>query len=323
MDPITIALPIYLTMGKKKPKPFALNLNVYRNAHFQQLNNAKVLFEELVSKRIRHLPCMTKVDLTYRLFFGSQRGVDVANICCIVDKFFCDTLVNAGKLLDDNSEVISNVAFARADVDKLNPRIEVTLSNIEMVEEKEPVQISLSQSEIKLAIQEFLAKQITLASDQGFTVEFDTDDVDGTKELVAYIDIATVVPFEPTMTATTRAPAAKKAVAKSAAPKPEIKPADPVAVIQEKLIMPAGSELEPEVIVDPPVVAEEVQVAAEVEAPAVVEAAAETAGAPVQAAPSIFPNAGSSSPPIPAAAPAAPSKSLFANLKAPSNVALN
>jgi hypothetical protein len=168
---ITVSLPIYIRLGKSQER-FSLNLNVYRNAHFHTLNNAKARFEALCAGRINHIPVIAKADLTYRLFFGSRRAIDVSNICCIVDKFFCDTLVNQKKLIDDNMDSISNVAYRWGGIDLRNPRVEVTLSNIQTVEDLKPMQIILTQQEVEDAIRDAVLQQITLKEDQGIAIAF-------------------------------------------------------------------------------------------------------------------------------------------------------
>ena len=122
-----VKLPLYVDLPKKKSKDdrFQLNLNVYRNAHFYKLNQAKELYEDLVKEAIKHLPEMSKINLTYVLFLGSNRSADVSNICSIVDKFFCDALVQAKKIVDDNYKIISGVSYQFGDIDKHNPRVEV------------------------------------------------------------------------------------------------------------------------------------------------------------------------------------------------------
>lgn len=174
MEPITVSVPTYLKYGIKKPKTFALNLNVYRNTHFQTLNQMKIKFEEAVKSIIDKLPQMTKVKLTYTLFFGSNRSVDTSNVCCIVDKFFSDCLVNAGKLIDDNINVISEVSYRFGGVDPKNPRCEVTLSEYEVIEpkEEEPMRIIIVQAEIEEAIKAHILNQIALKEGQEISIDF-------------------------------------------------------------------------------------------------------------------------------------------------------
>jgi hypothetical protein len=172
---VTISLPIYVRLGKKLSSRFSLNLNVYRNAHFHELSNAKLKFEHMVWNSIANLPQIAKADLTYRLFFGSHRAIDISNICCIVDKFFCDTLVNQKKLINDNMDCISNINYQWGGVDTRNPRVEVTLSNIQTTEDLAPMQITFTSQELEEMIREAVLQQITLKEDQGISIKFQQD----------------------------------------------------------------------------------------------------------------------------------------------------
>lgn len=102
-------------------------MNVYRNAHFHTLNAVKVRFQETVAPLIKHLPVLDQVSLSYELFPGSARTVDIANVCSIVDKFFSDSLVNLGYLPDDNYKHVLGVQYLFGAIDKGNPRVEVTI----------------------------------------------------------------------------------------------------------------------------------------------------------------------------------------------------
>lgn len=108
--------------GKKK---FYLNLNQYRNAHHFTLSKAKLNFHAIVKPTIEHLPALGQIRMLYTLFTGSNQLVDTANVCCIVDKFFSDVLVSAEKIVDDNRDIVLEVAFRYGGVDKHAPRVEV------------------------------------------------------------------------------------------------------------------------------------------------------------------------------------------------------
>lgn len=119
-----IDLPLKLGLGRKN---YALNLNVYRNAHYQVLNHMKVSFTELIEPEVQKLPELNKAVLSYSYYPGSMRLSDTANVCSIVDKFFCDALVKAGKLPDDNYNYVPKVTYAIGNVDKDNPRVTVSI----------------------------------------------------------------------------------------------------------------------------------------------------------------------------------------------------
>lgn len=80
-----------------------------------------------MKEQIEQLPVFNKVSITYTIFFGSLRKTDISNVCCVIDKYFCDALVELGKLPDDNYIYIKEVIYRYGGVDKDNPRVEITL----------------------------------------------------------------------------------------------------------------------------------------------------------------------------------------------------
>lgn len=116
-----------LSIPVSKNKNFSLNLNVYRNAHYQTLNKAKQLYESYMIPAIQSsiLGSLVSCKLIYILYPRTNRRCDISNICCITDKFFSDSLVRAGVLEDDNYDFISSVEYKFGCIDKLEPRVEV------------------------------------------------------------------------------------------------------------------------------------------------------------------------------------------------------
>lgn len=110
--------------GKRKPKKLPLNLNHYRNAHFIQLNEMKKTFKELILPQLTFEPYTEPVRIEYVLYVPTKRELDISNVLCIVDKYFCDALVESGKLIDDNFKHLVQVSYTFGGIDKLNPRAE-------------------------------------------------------------------------------------------------------------------------------------------------------------------------------------------------------
>jgi len=108
---------------------FALNLNIYRNAHFHTLNSAKATFKDAVAEQVMQLPDLANIQLEYTLYPATKRLCDISNICSIVDKFFCDAVVELGKLPDDNYTHLNKITYQIGEVDKHNPRVEVRIYN--------------------------------------------------------------------------------------------------------------------------------------------------------------------------------------------------
>lgn len=178
-----VICPIYLPQTKKKT--FALNLNIYRNAHFLVLNTMKIRFKEKIQEQIDLLPSMGGVKLTYTLFMGTNREMDLSNVCVVVDKFFCDAIVEAGKLEDDNFKFLGSIDYRWGGIDPGNPRCEVTLEPTSIIKDN-TMRISLVQAEIEEALKAYISEQMTIADgmdfkialaatrgEQGFTAEID------------------------------------------------------------------------------------------------------------------------------------------------------
>lgn len=91
----------FVMVGNKK---FALNLNVYRNAHYQTLNKAKIIFKNqlLINHPELYQITAQRVKIEYYIERCDQRKFDTMNIISIVDKFFLDALVEFGCIPDDN-----------------------------------------------------------------------------------------------------------------------------------------------------------------------------------------------------------------------------
>ena len=98
-------LPISVTIPRKRQpdKKIMLNLNWYRNAHYQSLSAAKRLFAPISGKGFS----ANKIRISYHLEKTTKRRIDTNNVVSIVDKFFCDWLVNNGCLIDDNCDIVS------------------------------------------------------------------------------------------------------------------------------------------------------------------------------------------------------------------------
>ena len=122
-----LSVPLRIPIHTKSSKYFYLNLNVYRNAHYFILDKAKKTFEEYIWNQVKNLPKFKYIGLEYTLYPGSNRRTDISNTCCIVDKFFCDTLVNAKVIEDDNYDIVKKIRYEFGSVDKNNPHVNIYL----------------------------------------------------------------------------------------------------------------------------------------------------------------------------------------------------
>lgn len=141
-----VHLPIKVKLAAKNY--FYLNLNQYRNAHYHTLNKAKILFAETVLPLLQDIPPLIKCSLQYTYYAPSKREVDVSNVCSIVDKFFSDTFVEAGKLTDDNYKYLDEVTYLFGGVDPQNPRVTVTIIQKDIF----PMKIIITQADLQQAL---------------------------------------------------------------------------------------------------------------------------------------------------------------------------
>lgn len=175
-----ISVPISVPVSKKKR--FYLNLNQYRNAHHFTLSKAKNVFHDIVKPLLGSLPRMEKIELTYTLYVGNLQLCDTSNICCIVDKFFSDVLVSSDIIEDDNYTIVLSADYRYGGLDKSNPRVEVAIKPVgpagiqmdesDQAKKEEPMQITIRQPEIELALRAYVTSNVALASGKRIEMEF-------------------------------------------------------------------------------------------------------------------------------------------------------
>ena len=123
-----ISLPLSVQISRDEK--FILNLNNYRNAHFQVLNKAKKLYTEQVFLALGKHRFYGGCQITYTLYQPTNRRVDISNPLSIIDKFACDALVGFGVLPDDSNKYVQSVRFQWGGVDKNNPRVEMEIKSL-------------------------------------------------------------------------------------------------------------------------------------------------------------------------------------------------
>lgn len=122
--PLAVVLPRKTKEGKK----FRLNLNYTRNAHYQEMNQAKVLFKGIVKKLLEdsgqiNIKFEKPVDVVAKLYKQSNRRSDKHNFISVNTKFLYDALTELGILTDDNDDFIKIEVLEETEVDKENPRV--------------------------------------------------------------------------------------------------------------------------------------------------------------------------------------------------------
>lgn len=124
---IKITLPLNVQVSKRKK--FILNLNNFRNVHYQTLNKAKAMYHDYVSIIAPKLDYrISECRIKYVYHHGNARKYDIANPVSIIDKFVCDALTHNNYWNDDNCEVIKEVTYQVGEMDRKNPRCEMIIT---------------------------------------------------------------------------------------------------------------------------------------------------------------------------------------------------
>jgi len=126
---VVIQVPLYISANRPGSKKYYLNLNNYRNWHYQVSNNLKVKYKEMVAPQLEGLS-FKRIGIQFILFWGSKRRVDRANVLSIHEKFFCDALVEAGCIEDDNDTFLEYTHYTTGGIDRENPRCEIWIEEL-------------------------------------------------------------------------------------------------------------------------------------------------------------------------------------------------
>jgi hypothetical protein len=103
---LTFILPCKIEIASKK---YSLNLNWYRNAHFQTLAKVKRAFAPIgLPAKINRFESCT---IVYTLNIPDKRRTDAMNWISVIDKFFLDWMVSVAILPDDNASVYTAGAW--------------------------------------------------------------------------------------------------------------------------------------------------------------------------------------------------------------------
>ena len=95
------------------------------------LNTVKKRYKEAIKDQIDKLPDYNKVTIHYKLFPKTKHLTDIGNVTAVHKKFFEDALVECGHLPDDNYNYVIGSSESFGHIDKDNPRVEITITEVE------------------------------------------------------------------------------------------------------------------------------------------------------------------------------------------------
>lgn len=121
-------MPIYWNISRKKPKE-PLWLNWYRNAHFRTLNKVKQDYTAEVIKQLTWERVEGKYFVSVKLYLNST-AQDIDNFSCIATKFILDALVKSWTVQGDSNKHLVEIHSMFIEIDKFNPRIELTICQL-------------------------------------------------------------------------------------------------------------------------------------------------------------------------------------------------
>jgi Holliday junction resolvase RusA-like endonuclease len=127
-------MPIHVELGKKKKRKYFLNLNIFRLQHGHVINNVKKEYHRIAEPLIPRYK-YKYIRLTYELYLPDRRKRDISNLCSVIDKNFCDSLVKVGVIEDDNYEFLQDVHYKYGGYDKSGRGY--VLITVEKVEKKD------------------------------------------------------------------------------------------------------------------------------------------------------------------------------------------
>jgi len=102
MKPVHFDIPFPLIKGKGGVMRL-LSANLYRNAYFHTLNNAKTVYDKVLDPVLQNIkPFTHPVKIDFKFFFKTKRRRDIDNFQFPVSKFLCDSMTKRSILVDDN-----------------------------------------------------------------------------------------------------------------------------------------------------------------------------------------------------------------------------
>lgn len=123
--------PLYVITAKSgRGKKYHINMNQYRNWRFAVSNAIKVKYKEIISEQFEGIVLKAPIKLLFTLHRTDRRKGDRANPLAIHEKFFCDALVEAGCIPDDNDEFIISTTYITGKILPKKGRVVITIEEV-------------------------------------------------------------------------------------------------------------------------------------------------------------------------------------------------
>ena len=132
-ETFSLETPYHITLERKSGKgtKITMGLNWYRNANFYNQNAVKQLFTERMEEPLKPVKLPDKVSITYTLYTKDKRSCDVANVCCIIDKFFSDCLSYYKCIEDDDYRYLPQVVYQYGGIEEGNAKVIIDIEEFQ------------------------------------------------------------------------------------------------------------------------------------------------------------------------------------------------
>ena len=130
---ISLELPIYYTFERKtkKDNKILVGMNWYRNAHYRNSNLVKQHYHKLIYSKVTQSQKLKDKYMVSYMLYPSNSNCDLMNVVSVIDKFLNDALQDSGVIVNDNIKFYKHMIATAKEVDKLNPRIEIIVEEME------------------------------------------------------------------------------------------------------------------------------------------------------------------------------------------------
>lgn len=156
MRQFVLKLPWTEFTNKAKTRKKSINLNLYRNLHFQELSNQKNHFHTRMVTTLEEIPPLGCVWLHYEIHPSHRGRLDTMNVTSIVDKYFSDSLTELGIIEDDDYTHVVFNSFCFGSVVRGEAYVSVTITELEP--RKTRMRVFLDNHEIQTALAAFIAE---------------------------------------------------------------------------------------------------------------------------------------------------------------------
>lgn len=134
MNKYTFEVPYYKKLNRKNGKVVnsMLGMNWYFTEKSFSIARVKKHYHKLVRNQLEAFEGdkLGKYKVKYKLFYKSK-SQDMMNIVAVIDKFVQDGIVEFGLVEDDNVQYCKRVVCEVVEQDKINPRVEVEVEEVE------------------------------------------------------------------------------------------------------------------------------------------------------------------------------------------------